>query len=649
MILYVNRQLAYALVRTAGLWMLLSFVFYTKTAAQDTVLFRDVEISAKKIELSQIGKKTDWIDTTVKEQFRYASLADLLSYNSPVFIKSYGPGGIATTAFRGANAAQTAVLWNGFNLQNAMLAQTDLALLPAVLFEDIGVEYGGSSSLWGSGAIGGAIHLNNTNSFNQGGRTAVNAGAGSFGAFNGSASVLLSRSKFISSTKLYSNSSKNDFSYKDEQDEYNPIKRQRDAGFHFKGLMQEFKFLLNPKQFISVNAWLTDNQRNLPGYNENYDSKASQRDKAMRLTTNWSYVNRNMKSLIRAACFLDAIDYEDSRIRLESKSRVISTMLENENHFQIRRWYQLNLALNALSSSAVTENYASRKSINRASFLFGNKFSFFNDRLVSYISARLEYISVGALPLTGNVSLEYKLLKQVTVKLNTARVYRQPSLNELYWLPGGNINLKPEQGYTYEGEIQYNKQIRRISVILSGSAYSRKIENWILWVPGTNGTPSPVNIQNVWSRGTETSWKLRYTGKKFRAGATMQSGYVLSTVISNTRQNDNSIDKQLIYTPRYTFNSNLIAGYKFTDLVVYHQYNGYRFTTSDNLNWLLPYHVVSVRVNQLVVLKNIKFTLFAACNNVMNQDYEIMAGRPMPLRSYECGVSIQTKNKNQNK
>ena len=613
---------------------------------QDTVSLKDVEISAKKIDLSEIGKKTEKIDSIVKEQFKYSSVAEVLGYNSSVFIKNYGPGSIATTALRGANASQTAVMWNGFNLQNAMLGQADLALLPSVLFESIGVEYGGSSSLWGSGAIGGSIHLNNEVKFNQGLSSGLNFGMGSFGTLNTSAAVLVSKRRFVSSTKVYLNSSENNFKYKDTLDKENQNKRQGNSEFNFKGLLQEFKFLINEKQIVSVNAWLSNNQRHLPTFPNTASSKIYQKDVGARLSANWTYVEKKYRSVIRVGYFIDKIDYTDSVIDLFSTSTAKTTMLENEHYFKLHKNYNLNIAVNFMSSSATTENYTSPKKLSRASVLLGNKFIFFKERLVTYVSCRAEYFSVGTLPFTGNISVEYKLTKHIATKLNTAKVYRQPTLNELYWTPGGNIHLKPEEGYTCEGEINYSKQFKNITFFVSCAAYSRKIENWILWIPGVGGNPSPLNIQNVWSRGTETSWKLNYRKNKFRAGVGVITTYVLSTVESNLQQNDNTVNKQLMYTPRYTVNGSIAMGYAGTDLTFYHQYAGYRFTTSDNLNWLNPYHISSLRLSTKLHLKELQLVVFAACNNLFNVNYMVLAGRPMPLQNYELGISIKAKQKN---
>jgi len=324
---------------------------------------------------------------------------------------------------------------------------------------------------------------------------------------------------------------------------------------------------------------------------------------------------------------------------------VTTAIAESENYYTWRRHNQLNIGVNLTTSSAATDNYASAKNQSRASLLAGNKFSFFNEKLLAYAALRAEYFSVGALPITGNVSLEYKLFKSITLMANVAKVYRQPTLNELYWIPGGNIHLKPEQGYTYEGTVSYKKQGKAVSAFISGAAYSRNITNWILWIPGANGNPSPINLQQVWSRGLESTWKLNYKKNKLQLGAGLITGYVLSTTQASSQENNNTVNKQLIYTPRYTINANITAGYGPVNLVFFHQYMGYRFTTSDNSEWLNPYTVSSLRLNYTLNIKTIKLIAYVAGNNLFNVNYTVLAGRPMPLRNYEFGITVQTRTK----
>jgi vitamin B12 transporter len=615
---------------------------------QDTVLLNLIEVRAKKIELASIGKKYETIDSILKQQFKFNSIVDVLSFNSPIYIKSYGPGALATTAFRGGNASQTAVLWNGLNIQNAMLGQADLALMPVILFNDIGVEYGGSSSLFGSGAIGGSIHLNNKNTFNTGFVTATNLGVGNFGLKNASTKILISKARFVSSTKVYTSYSENNFTYKDTLDKEQPIKQQKNAGYNFKGLMQEFNYLINSKQSISANAWINANNRRLPATNLTSDGKTYQYDAATRCNVNWDYTGAKLKSLLRAAVFIDRIDYTDSLTAIFSKSKTQTLIAENENYIPWKQ-HQLNVGVNFSSSTGVTNNYEGIKSLQRLSFLAGNKFSFLHGKFLMYVSGRAEYFSVGALPITGNLALEYHLFKNIIAKASINKVYRQPTLNELYWQPGGNINLKPEQGFAFDGELNYKKQYGHVLFFVSGAAYSRKIQDWILWTPGANGNPSPINVQQVWSRGSETSWRVHYQKNKMNLSIGFLTAYVVSTTELSRQENSNAVGKQLIYTPRYTANGNFSIGYDNWQLTYFHQYIGYRFTSTDNTQWLNPYYLASLRINYNLSVKQLHLALFSAANNLFNTNYAIILGKPMPLRNYEIGITLQTTSKTNNK
>lgn len=610
---------------------------------QDTTALQDVEIISTKEELSQLGKKKEIIDSTIKEQFRFNSVGDVLSYNTPVYIKAYGPGALATTAFRGGNAEQTAVLWNGFNIQNYMLGQTDLSLLPSVLFDQIGIEYGGSSALWGSGAVGGSIHLDSKSPFNKGLKGIVTIGGGSFGMYNSSAHVLYSKQRFVSSTRVYLNNSDNNFKYKDTTDHAQPTKRQKNAEYNFRGLMQELKFLLNKKQILSVNIWANDNHRHLPAFSSQAESKAYQQDQALRSSLNWSCTKEKFRSAIRAGFFYERINYTDSLADIYSENTVKTVTADNENYFHWSGRNVFNLGLSVLSTNGTSDSYSSVKNLSRFSLLAGNKFSFFGEKLKAYVSGRLEYFSAGTLPITGNFSLEYLLLNGFTASVNAAKIYRQPTLNELFWVPGGNKNLEAEEGFTYEGNLNFKKQIGRLSAAISASAYSRKIKNWILWVPGPAGNPAPVNIQNVWSRGTETSWKLNYGFRKFRAGVYLGTAYVLSTTESTELENSDNVGRQLIYTPRYNVNGHASIGYNQFECIYFHQYIGYRFTAGDNSQWLQPYQLSSIKLNYKFIFQKLNLVLFTACNNLFNTSYQVVAGRPMPLTNYEFGITLQTK------
>ena len=85
--------------------------------AQDTIVLQSVEVNAEAIRKNQAETAMERkMDTALLKRLNTITMSQLLIQHSPVFIKTYGPGGIATASFRGTTASHTLVLWNGFQL-----------------------------------------------------------------------------------------------------------------------------------------------------------------------------------------------------------------------------------------------------------------------------------------------------------------------------------------------------------------------------------------------------------------------------------------------------------------------------------------------------------------------------------------------------
>ncbi|MBK9299353.1 MAG: TonB-dependent receptor plug domain-containing protein [Bacteroidetes bacterium] len=77
---------------------------------------------------------TQTIDKQTQLQYQTNSLNHLLALHTNVFVKNYGVGSLSTISIRGSSAAQTAVLWHGLNLNNAMTGLADFSILPVSFF-----------------------------------------------------------------------------------------------------------------------------------------------------------------------------------------------------------------------------------------------------------------------------------------------------------------------------------------------------------------------------------------------------------------------------------------------------------------------------------------------------------------------------------
>ena len=121
----------------------------------------------------------------------------------------------------------------------------------------------------------------------------------------------------------------------------------------------------------------------------------------------------------------------------------------------------------------------------------------------------------------------------------------------------------------------------------------------------------------------------------------MNTNYVVSTNQKAINPNDASVDKQLIYVPMYSgqaYCSIEFSGFYFS---YNHTYTGYRYTSTDNTEYLKPFHMDGIRLSKSIQLKKIKLNLSGQINNLFNAEYQVIQYRPMPLLNYQLGLAIQ--------
>ncbi|MCK4993198.1 MAG: TonB-dependent receptor plug domain-containing protein, partial [Bacteroidales bacterium] len=122
-----------------------------------------VEIKAERIfDKEKAGMKETEIDSVVLREKVTLSLSDLLSENTPIFIKNHGRGALATASFRGTAASHTQVSWNGIHINSPMAGMVDFSLIPVYIIDELNLKHGSASVADRSGGIGGSININNS-------------------------------------------------------------------------------------------------------------------------------------------------------------------------------------------------------------------------------------------------------------------------------------------------------------------------------------------------------------------------------------------------------------------------------------------------------------------------------------------------------
>ena len=130
-------------------------------AQKDTIvnsLEEVLVIADKNIRDNSIGFKVQNLNDSVILSNK-VSFTSLLRFNAPIYLREYGAGGTSSARFRGTSSSNTAVVWNGININSVNSGQTDFNSLSVNLMDNIDIRSGGGSIKYGSGAIGGTIHL----------------------------------------------------------------------------------------------------------------------------------------------------------------------------------------------------------------------------------------------------------------------------------------------------------------------------------------------------------------------------------------------------------------------------------------------------------------------------------------------------------
>ena len=602
----------------------------------------DVTIISNRADNFNIGNKIEQTDSIIMIAYKHQSLADLLSSQSQLFIKTSGPGSLATSSFRGAGAEQTAVLWNGFNIQSTMNGQVDFSLLQVDMIDEFKVQYGSGSALFGSGAVGGIIHLNSKPNYGSGLHAVLNFQNGSFENYKESVSLSYGGKKCYSTLRFINQNSKNDFPFSNTYLQGTPTVNQTNASYEQQALMSDNYFLISSNQQIKIAIWYQNSLRQIPPPMSVVQTKATQKDETFRASGEWNLKQKNISYFIRTAWFNEQLIYQDSLSGLLSHSRAQTNISEVESKINISKNQQLNIGFNNTFSSATIEAYHGTFNQNRTSLFTSYKFFNASKTFQACASIREENVQGTLLPIMPSAGFEWNSKKYFKVFGNISRSYRIPTFNDLYWNDGsfiGNKNLQAENAWAEEISVQTNHKISIFKIDFTATGFNRIMDNYIQWVP-TGIYWSPQNVKQVWSRGIEGNLKLIFPVGNWNFSYNGRINYVLSTNEKSDIINDATLQKQLMYVPMYSYMNQLTATYKSFFVSFNQTYTGNRFTTNDESNELKYFLLGTVSAGKDFQFRNYSFSIHAQIKNIWNESYQVIQNMPMPARNYLIGITI---------
>ena len=647
----------------------------------------EIELFGKR-PLKEIGTTQTKMDSMTLKENIALSIADVLTFNSPIFVKSYGRATLSTVSFRGTSASHTQVTWNDMKINNPMLGMTDFSTIPSYFIDDASLLHGTSSVNETGGGLGGAVKLSTKPANAEGFGLQYIQGVGSFYSFDEFLRLTYGNDHWQTSTRVVLSTSPNNFKYRNHDkkeniydenmniiDQYYPIERNKSGSYKDLHLLQEAYYNTNRGDRFGLNAWYVYSNRELAmlttDYGEDTDFENRQREHTFRGIFTYDHLADGWKLGAKAGYIYTWMAYDYKR---DLGNGVMAHMTRSRSR------------INTIYGQVNGEYYIGTKWLFTANLSAHQHFVRSEDKNIILQSGDKGIVGyhVGRLELSGALSAKWQPTDRIglsavvreemfgdkwspvipalffegvlsrpgnlTFKLSGSRNYRFPTLNDLYFLPGGNPDLRHERGWTYDAGLNFAVGKKDIYT-LTGSLtwFDSYIDDWIIWLPTTKGFFSPRNLKKVHAYGLELQTDLNLQFSKdwtlslnstFSWSPSINIGEPLTAA-------DQSVGKQLPYVPEIS--ANIVGRLSWRTWAFTYKWCHYseRYTMSSNditLTGRLPkYYMSNISLEKSIYCSWADWSLKGTINNLFNEEYLSVLARPMPRINFQFFVGITPK------
>jgi len=624
-------------------WLLWLGYFCAYSQQQDSTTsayLHEVTVYGMPISKYAAGTKIEQLNLT-----NSSFLQQALSQTSSIYFKNYGNDQLSTIAIRGTSSSHTAVLWNGMNISSPTLGQTDFALFPSFLLEEVNLQLGTASSLYGSDALGGSVLINQRKpEFKPGMSLLVHQQAGSFGRYFSGIKFQYSNARWEVRTKLMDRWLQNNFNYNSPA--VGHTKNQNNAAVHTYGYDQQIHYRISDTKKLSFETFYTYNHRQIQPTVTNNDDTSTLQDKNARFSLSYDG-EHTLGHVFSSLGYIhnDEVYNITSRTRSEQSTAIINIDKPLGESTSIR--YGANASFYRVHSDGIEqEKKESRYDV------FASVNQYILPAWNFTLNLRQALYAGHHAPFSPSLGTQYQIIRtadqRLILRAQASRGYRIPTLNDRYWNPGGNPDLKPEDAYHIEGGATWNITSSQHHIKTELTGYKTLVDNWIMWKP-IQGVWSPVNLQKVNATGLEVSIRdeVHVTDKFILTGGVNYSYNSSQNLKATSATAQNTINKQLPYVPYHLANAFIRVSHTHWTGEINSNYTSMRYTTLDNdaYQGLEAYAIANAYLTYSFEFSKLFITTRGEVNNILNSYYENMQNIAMPGRNYNLNLTIQFKNK----
>lgn len=578
------------------------------------------------------------------------SVADALKYFSGVQIKDYGGlGGLKTVNVRSLGSQHVGVYLDGIHITNAQNGQIDLGRYSLSNMESVALynanrnERLQSASEYASAAT---VYLQtrrpDSTAFN------VEYGAGSFGlqklkAYFSFRNILFVDAEYQRTDGGYP------FRFQSASEDTVGKRRNSDISFYRLEAAGFYKG-------FTAHAYFYSSERGLPGpvvrrLSDQWDSTDRQWDRNFFLQSTYRHTWGSFALKTNLKYAYDWLRY------LQDPSTNAAAM-HCDNHYRQQDLYaSVSAAWNSswLSLTASTDLRWSDLTTNvyRSAYVYRLDSKSLLSAIASYRgfegNIALLYTHIGDHSARSAQSaatlsrLTPMLLASwhrhaFTVRAFHKRIFRAPTLNDLYYTLVGNAQLRPE--YTSQFDLGVDYKDRHLHLALD--AYYNRIEDKIVAIPMKSQFRwSMVNFGLVKSLGLSATAGYDRTWGKFSASA--NANYTCQRDRDYSSPHDPEYRNTIPYSPLHSASLIVDLAYDGWSLCTSWLYTGDRFALiSNNRDDLLgAWQTVDLKLNKRFRIRRHSVQATIECNNLCDSRHEVVKRYPMPGRNWKATLQWQ--------